>query len=213
MAPAVDFQLIVRRQMFELEDLLFQLRREDVHAADNQHIVAAPADAIHPAHGAGGARQQSRQVAGAVADHRQRFFGQGGEQQLAVFAVRQRRTGVRIHHFRVEVILPDRRTVGGFQTLHRHPRPHHLRQAIDIQRRNPQTTLDFRPHRMGPRLRAEHAHPQGAAAGVAAHLALQLFNQVQAIGRRHHNHIRLKIADQLRLFFSLPAGHGNDRRA
>ena len=195
MAPAVNLQLIVRRQMFELEDLLLQLRREDVHAADNQHIVTAPADAIHPAHSAGSPWQQTGQVAGTVADHRQRFFGQGGEQQLAMFAVRQRRAVVRIHHFRVEVIFPDRRTVGGFQALHRYPGPHHLRQAVNIQRRNPQTTLDFRTHRAGPRLRAEHSHPQGAAAGVAAHLTLQLFNQIQAVGRRHHNHIRLKIAD------------------
>ena len=49
--------------------------------------------------------------------------------------------------------------------------------------------------------------------GIAAHLALQLFNQIQTVGRRHHDHIRLEIADQLRLFFGLSAGHRDHRRA
>ena len=67
----------MRRQVFKLEDLLFQLRGEDVNPADNQHIVAASADAIHAAHGPRGSRQQARQIAGTIADHRQRFFGHG----------------------------------------------------------------------------------------------------------------------------------------
>ena len=211
MAAAIDLQLVVRRQMLHLEDLLLQLRREDVDAANDQHVVAASADAIHPPHAARGARQQAGQIAGTVADHRQGLFGQGGEQQLAVFAIRQRRAVVRVDYFRIEMVLPDGRAVGGFQTLHRHPRPHHFRKAVDIQGCDPETTLDFRPHRQRPRLGAEYANPQRAAAGIAAHLPLQFFNQVQAVGGRDHNHIRLKIADQLRLFFRLAAGHRDHR--
>ena len=122
--------------MLKLHNLLFQLRREDVHTADNEHVIAATADPVHAAHGAGGTRQQTGQVTGAIADHRQRLFGQRGEQQFALLAVIKRGAVVRVDDLRVEVIFPDGRAVGGFETLHRHARPHHFRKAVDIQRRN-----------------------------------------------------------------------------
>ena len=136
MSATVHLKLVVRRKVFELHNLLFQLRREDVDAANDQHIVAAAADPIHTAHAARGCREQTRQVAGAVADHRQRLFGQRGEQQFALLAVIQRRAVVRVNDLRVEMIFPDGRAVDGFDTLHRHARPHHFGEAIDVQGRN-----------------------------------------------------------------------------
>ena len=136
MPATVHLQLVVRRKVFELDDLLFQLRREDVDAADDQHVVTAPADPVHAAHAARGCRKQARQVAGPVADHRQRLFGQRGEQQFALLTVIQRRAVVRVDDLRVEVIFPDGRAVDGFDTLHRHARPHYFGEAIDIQRGN-----------------------------------------------------------------------------
>ena len=56
--------------MLNLEDLFFHLRWEDVDAANNQHIVAAPANAIHTTHRARGTRQQARQVAGTITNDR-----------------------------------------------------------------------------------------------------------------------------------------------
>ncbi|MNY49951.1 hypothetical protein D3C86_1854220 [compost metagenome] len=110
------------------------------------------------------------------------------------------------------MIFPDGRAVGGFDALHRHARSHHFRQAVNIQGGDPQATLDLMAHRQGPGLRAKDADAQGTLAGVAAHLALQLFNQVKAVGRRHHDHIRLEIADQLRLLLGLATGHRDHRR-
>ena len=137
MSATVHLKLVVRRKVFELHNLLFQLRREDVNAANDQHIVAAAADAVHTAHAARGCREQTRQVAGPVADHRQRLFGQRGEQQFTLLAVIQRRAVVRVDDLRVEMIFPDGRAVDGFDTLHRHARPHHFGEAIDVQGRNP----------------------------------------------------------------------------
>ena len=150
----------MRRQVFKLEDLLFQLRGEDVNPADNQHIVAASADAIHAAHGPRGSRQQARQIAGTIADHRQRLFGQRGKQQFTMLAIFQRRTVVRVDDFREEVVFPDSRAVNGFQTLHRYARSHDFRQTVNIQGGDPQPALDFRAHRQRPRLSAKDADPQ-----------------------------------------------------
>ena len=136
MPATVHLQLVVRRKVLELHNLLLQLRREDVNAANDQHIVAPAADAVHAAHAARGSREQTRQVAGAVADHRQRLFGQRGEQQFALLAIIQRRAVVRVNDLRVEMIFPDGRTVDGFDTLHRHARPHHFGEPIDVQGRN-----------------------------------------------------------------------------
>ncbi len=111
------------------------------------------------------------------------------------------------------MIFPDGRAVSGFKTLHRHARPHHFGETIDIQRGNAQPFFNFAAHRLRPRLGAKHADAQGTGAGIAAHLTLQLFNQVQAVRRRHHDHIRLEIADQLRLLLRLAAGHRDHRRS
>ena len=212
MAAAVDLQLVVRGEVFELHDLLFQLGREDVDAADDEHIVTATADPVHTTHGTGCAGQQARQVAGAITDHRQRLLGQRGKQQFALLAIIKRRAVVRVNDLRIEMIFPDGRTVGGFDTLHRHAWPHDLGKPIDIQRGDPQTFLDFAAHGLRPRLCAKHPHTQGAGAGIASHLALQLFDQIEAVGWRHHDHVRLEIADQLRLFLRLTAGHRDNGR-
>ena len=146
--------------MLNLEDLFFHLRWEDVDAANNQHIVTAPAYAIHTTHRARGTGQKARQVAGTITNNRQRLFRQRGEQQFAMLTVGQWRTVIRIDHFREEMILPYCRTITRFDALHRHARPHHFREAINIQRRNTEATFDLRAHPRGPRLCAKYTGTQ-----------------------------------------------------
>ena len=56
MTAAIDLRLVVRRQVFKLEDLLFSCEGKTLTLPDNQHIAAASADAIHVAHGPRGSR-------------------------------------------------------------------------------------------------------------------------------------------------------------
>jgi hypothetical protein len=83
--------LIMRRQPRKADQDRFQLRRKNVDAADDQHVVVAPSDA-HDAHmGAAadaGRVVEPRDVPGPVADHRQRFLGQRGDHQFAACADR-----------------------------------------------------------------------------------------------------------------------------
>ena len=74
-ALARDDELVLPRQLAVAEDDLLDLRREQVDAADDQHVVAAADDLAHAPHAARGRRQQPRQVARAVADDRQRLLG------------------------------------------------------------------------------------------------------------------------------------------
>src|SRR5687767_347061 len=76
-------QHVVRRKPGLLEDQLLDLRGEDVDATDDQHVVGAAGDLLDAPHGARAARKEAREVARAVADHRQRFLRQRGDDQLA----------------------------------------------------------------------------------------------------------------------------------
>ena len=67
-AFARDDELVLPRELAVLEHQLLDLGREQVDAADDQHVVAAADDLAHAAHRARGRRQEARQVAGAVAD-------------------------------------------------------------------------------------------------------------------------------------------------
>ena len=75
-AIAIQMNLITLGKLFDFQNLLLDLRRKHVNAADDQHVIAASGDLVDAPHGTRGARQQARQVAGAVADHRQGFFAQ-----------------------------------------------------------------------------------------------------------------------------------------
>jgi hypothetical protein len=80
----------VRRGVGDAEHDALDLRRVQVDAADDEHVVAPAADPAHPHRGpAARARRgvQRSEVAGAIPDQRHRLLGHRGEHELA-FAVR-----------------------------------------------------------------------------------------------------------------------------
>jgi len=93
---AVHLEHVVRREPVVLKQDLLDLRREHVDAADDQHVVAAPGDARHPAHGARRAGQELGEIARPEADHGHADFGERGQHQLAVPALGQHGAGLRI---------------------------------------------------------------------------------------------------------------------
>ncbi len=202
----------MRRQRRVLQDQFLDLRREHIHAPHDHHVVAAARDLLHAAESRPRrARQQARQVARAVADHRHRLLGERREDQLAERAVGQHGAGFRVDDLRVEVVFPDRRAVLGLGAFAGHARAHHLRQAVDVHRRQPHASLDHRAHLGRPRLRAEDADSQ-AGLGRVQPLAYEFVGDGQHVAGRHHDDLRLEIADQLHLPLRLPAAERNHRQ-
>jgi hypothetical protein len=131
---------------------------EHVDAAQDDHVIGTPGDLFHPPHARSRrARQQPRQVAGAVADDRKALLGQRGEHQLALFAVGQHRAGPGIDHFGIEMILPDMQAVLGLDAFLRDAGADHFGQAVDVGGVHVEGLLDLDAHRIGPRFGAEDA--------------------------------------------------------
>ncbi len=185
------------------EQHFLDLGREHIDAAQDDHVVGTPGDLLHAPHARpSGARQQPRQVAGAVADDRKCFLGQRGENEFALFAVGQHRAGFGIDHFRVEMILPDMQAVFGLDAFLRDAGPDHFGQAVDIGRVHVEPRFDLGAHRIGPGLGAEDAEFQGGLPWVQP-LAFELVRDRQHVARRHRDDVGLEVVNQL----NLPLGH------
>ena len=53
---------IVRGKFRYRQDLLLDLGREDIHPADDKHVIAAAGDLVHTAHGADTAGEEAGEV-------------------------------------------------------------------------------------------------------------------------------------------------------
>ena len=86
--PRRELQAEVRGELLDAEHDLLDLRGEQVHAAQDDHVVVAPGDLLDAAHARSrGAGQQPGEVAGAVPDDREGLLGERGEDELAHLAV------------------------------------------------------------------------------------------------------------------------------
>ena len=115
-----DFQLVERSQGLGLHEHRLDLGGKDIDAADDQHVVGAAGDPFHPhvgATAAAGRGVEHRYIAGAVADDREGFLGQRGEDDFTGFAVRQRLTGMDIDRFDQEMILENVQTLFRFEAF------------------------------------------------------------------------------------------------
>ncbi|MCY1260404.1 hypothetical protein D9M70_86500 [compost metagenome] len=110
------------------------------------------------------------------------------------------------------MVFPDGRAVLGFGAFHGHARAHDFRQAVDVQGGDAHACFDGAAQFGGPRLGAEDAQAQGQFVRVDA-LALDFIGDVEHVGRRDHDDVRLEILDQLHLFFGLATGHRDHRTA
>src|ERR1035441_4712495 len=177
--------LIMRHGAFYRQQRAFDLRGEDVHAADDEHVVAAARDAADAAHRAparAGLGGQHADVARTVADHRHGLLAERGQHQFALFSVRHDASRLGIDHLRVEVVLENVQAVviGAFDA---HARPDDFRQAVDVESLNPALRFDVTPHRFGPRFGAEDADAQRQIAHVDTELTGAL-DQVNEVTRR-----------------------------
>ena len=110
------------------------------------------------------------------------------------------------------MILPDHRTVLALDALAGHARPHHLGQAVDVDRVQRGSALDLAPHRLGPGLSAEDADLHRHRRRVQP-LAPELLDQHLHVAGRDHDDVGLEIIDQLHLLLGLATRHRHHRAA
>ena len=175
---------------------------------DDQHVVVASCDPLHPPHGACRARQQPGEVAGAVTDDGASLLGEGGDDQLPGLTVGQHGAGLGIDNFRIEVVLPDVEAVLAFDAFDRDARADGLGAAVYVDRLHGEAGLDLRAHRLGPWFGAVNADLQRAAPRVQPP-ALELIGDRQHVGRRDGNNPGLEVADHPDLTLGEPARCGD----
>ena len=112
----------------------------------------------------------------------------------------------------IEMVLPDCQPVLGLETFLRDAGSHHFRQAVEVERVNPEPSLDFAPHALGPRLGAEETDAQAALSCVEPE-AVELVHDRERIGWRRQEDVRLEVLNELHLTLGESAADRNDRSA
>ncbi len=159
MIYTVQLDLIMRADFRNLRQHLFNLRREYIHAADNQHVVCTAGKILHTRRGTAAFTRlikQSCNILCAVTDHRQRLLRQRRHNELALLTFRQHFSGLRIDDFRDEMVFIDMHAAK-LQTLSRHTGTVDLTHAVILRRleiRTPQA-VHFLTHALGHALAAE----------------------------------------------------------
>ena len=193
---------------------VFHLAGEHVRPANDEHIVAARTDLLHPcgrAAALAGLRNHARQVMRAITQNRNSLLVERGEDQLAHLAIGNRLAGFRVNHFPQEMILGDVLHIAFSKALARHARSHDLGQAVIVRANDMHTGFDFGLETRRARLSAEQTDAQRGGLPVVAHL-LADFADMHGVRRRSHQHRRAIILDHLDLALSV-ARAGRDHHA
>jgi hypothetical protein len=101
---------VVGTERLVVQDRRLDLTRKHVDSSDDHHVVDPAGESSDLRVGpAARARigDQSSHVAAAIADHREGLLRQGGQDQLAERALRDRVEGVGVDHFREEMIVEE----------------------------------------------------------------------------------------------------------
>src|SRR5262252_10339914 len=132
---AREHDLIVRGKARETDQRRLDLRWIDVDAANDEHVVVAAGDPLD-AHMGAPARAwfvgKARDIAGAIAHHRQRLLGERGDDKLAGFAYRQGSESFGIDDLEQEVVLPAVQAVLRQVALGRDARAENFREPVDV---------------------------------------------------------------------------------
>ena len=194
------------------EQQVLHAGRVDVDAAHDQHVVEAAAQPGQPDRGAAALARgvgQAPDVAGPVAQQRQRLLGQRGEDELA-FGSRRHGAPAGVDHLDDEVVLLHVQPGAG-RALGRHPGPAHLGQAVEVDRTQRQRLLDLPAHGLGPRLAAEQPEPHRQRSGAPVPVLGQGLRDRQRVRRRRDQDVGAEVAQQHRLPGGEAAGHRDHR--
>src|ERR1700694_3355465 len=192
----LDHELVVRRDVRQADQHSLDLRGIDVHAADDQHVVVTPGDAlqaqVRPAAGAA-LRGGAGDVARAIAEHRQCLLGERRDDELARLALGDRPPAAGVDDLEEKMVLPAVQPVLRL-ALDGYARPHDLGQAINVDRLQAKPDLDLAPHGLAPWLGAEQPDLELALLEVGAG-ALGDLGDVERIRGRCAQHARAARAE------------------
>ena len=141
---------------------LLDLAWKYVFSAHDQHVIGPtldPKEASIRAATCTGLRGEHSSIPRAVPHHRRGLSTEARQHQLTWLAFLKWRPGVRVHNFRVEVILEDVQAIvpAAFGC---HSGPTQLRQTINVEGFQVEARFDLTPHAIAPGLRPEDAHSQ-----------------------------------------------------
>ena len=208
---AVDEDLIVGF-VAVIEEHRLDLRREDVDAADDEHIVAAAQGLTHlderSAARAGLSREHA-DIFGAVAKEGEGFLVERGEDEFALAPFGEHFARFGVNDLGIEVIFADvhARLLFAFEG---DAGAGDLRKAVDVIRLDAELFFELLPHLLRPSLRAEDARAQLDL--IAQALLFDGFCKIEGIGRGAAEEGRLQIDHELHLSVGI-ARRGGDGEA
>ena len=206
---AREHDLVVRQGSLHRQQRRLHLAGEDVHPADDEHVVGAAGDAPDAPDGAAagaGLGDDRRHVPGPVADHGHGVLGEGGEHQLPLGAVGEHLARDRVHHLRVEVVLEDVQPGLG-EALDAHARTDDLGEPVDVVGLHPGVGLDAPAHGLAPGLGPEDP---GAQPGEVGPQLLGPLGEVQEVAGGAADGGHREVLEHHDLPLGVSAGDGDD---
>ena len=197
----------------DLQQDFLDLGREDVDAADDEHVVGAAHGLCHTDVGAAAGALfpvEHADILGAVAQQGEGLFGDGGEDQLALGAVGQDLAGVGVDDLGNEVVLADVHACL-LGALVGNTGAGELGEAIDIIGLDAHLGLNVVAHLLGPGLSAEDA---GLQLDLVLDAPLQDgFGQVGGVGGGAAQDGGFQVHHELELTVGVAGGHGQGQGA
>ena len=157
-----------------------------------------------------GAGHDARQVVRAVADQRRALLSERRDDELAVFAVRQHRAGLRVDDLEVDEIVPVVHAAL-VRAAHADARAVHLGEAVNVVQLDAELVRDAAAHLVAPALAADDALSQVDFVADAA--LFDLLGQQQRVGRRGAEHRALHVLHHAQLLIRVAGAHRDDHRA
>ena len=209
----VEHNLVVRQSLLCAEEGRFDLAREHVHAAHDNHVVATAADAADAADGTAALALRlldGGDVAGAVADDGHCALAQGREHEFAFFAVRQRFKRFRVHDFGVEMVFEDVDAVAAL-AFATHARTHDFGKAVNVVSLDASLFFDVVAHAVAPRFCTEDTALHLQVTNVDAHFFGNVNDTDKVAGRSAYRG-NTEILHEHHLAFGIAAADRDDSR-
>ena len=210
----VDNQLIVRLSAFDTQQDMFDLRREDIDAANDDHIVSAALDFAGSRAGPPALARLVRQghdIPRPIADQWNALLGQRRKDQFTRLALGHRLACIGIDNLRVKHIGENMQAVLK-RTFLRHTRTDDLAKPVNICRQHVPGLFDLAAHRLAPRFGSENTDVPTGRTRIKPDL-LGLFSHIQRVTWRTGQNPRLEILHQLKLAFGLARRGRDDRQS
>ena len=210
----VEHDLVLVTEPGLAQQHLLDLAWIEVHALEDDHVVGAAAQAIEPQHRPPAvtrrARDDAREVVGAIAHQRQSLTGERRDDQLALGAVGQDTARGGVDDLDVVMVLPDV-DAGAGGAVDAKARAARLRHPDDVEGADGKLPLDPDAQLVRPHLGAEDPHPQRERAEVEALFAGDL-QQPQRVRGDGGQHGRAQVTHQLELQQRAAGADGHDHR-